>query len=115
MWRYNEVIDPAHEFSRAVFSQCSKLVSHDPVCRWLLVATAFIKRKANQAMEGWDGVITSEEVGRLLQEVVAGVKKNSPVRGHWDVSGKEEWVLGRGQLIATRRRSRGWWLHCGGG
>lgn len=93
--RDNEVADvPAQITRRSVFSLCGKLVGHYPVCGWLRVATAFIKRKANAITERWDDVITDEEVRTLLMEVVNKVKNNDPVRGLWCVNSYEAkvWV-----------------------
>lgn len=85
---------PEHITRRSVFSLCGKLVGHYPVCGWLRVATAFIKRKANAITERWDDVITDEEVRTLLMEVVSKVKNNDPVRGLWCVNSYEAkvWV-----------------------
>ena len=59
---------------RTVFSYCGKMVGHYPVCGWLRVATAVIKRRANYVTEGWDDVIVDEEVSKFLQETVDEVK-----------------------------------------
>ena len=42
---------------RSVFSFCGKLIGHLPVCGWLRVATAYMKRKANALTSTWDEVI----------------------------------------------------------
>ncbi|KFD46110.1 hypothetical protein M513_13005 [Trichuris suis] len=79
---------------RVVFSYCGKLVGHLPVCGWLRVATAFAKRKANDATASWDEVIDDDELRTLLLEIAAEVNVRDPARGRWDVSGKEArvWV-----------------------
>ena len=79
---------------RTVFSYCGKMVGHYPVCDWLRVATAVIKRRANYVTEGWDDVIADEEVSKFLQETVDEVSRNDPARGQWDVAGEEArvWV-----------------------
>ena len=65
---------------RAVFSSCGKLMGHYPVCGWLRVATGCIKRRTNLLSERWDEVITDEEI-RFLDEVMAEVRRNDPVKG----------------------------------
>ncbi|KRZ59047.1 hypothetical protein T02_3184 [Trichinella nativa] len=79
---------------RSVFSYCGKLVSHIPVCGWLRIATAYIKRKANDATTSWDEVIDGDELRRLIHETALVVKKRDPARGRWDVSAEEAkiWV-----------------------
>ena len=80
---------------RSVFSICGKLLVHFPVCNWLRVAVAYIKRKANEASEAWDDVIKSEAVRVLLSEVVQRAQKNAPVHGRWDVNSSADahvWV-----------------------
>ncbi|KFD47469.1 hypothetical protein M513_11630 [Trichuris suis] len=62
---------------RVVFSYCGKLVGHLPVCGWLRVATAFAKRKANDATASWDEVIDDDELRTLLLETAAEVKAAS--------------------------------------
>ena len=76
---------PQHVTRREVFSICGKLVSHYPVCGWLRVCAGFIKRKASQATEKWDDVVTDGAVVQCLQETLAAVRKNDPVKGRWDV------------------------------
>lgn len=55
---------------RSVFSYCGKLVGHNPVCGWLRVATAFIKRRDNDVTEGWADMISDGDISTLLKEVV---------------------------------------------
>ena len=93
--RDNEVADVPNELTRkSVFSYCGKLVGHYPVCSWLRVATAFIKRRANDVTERWDDTIASEEIRTLLEEVALEVRKSDPVRGLWSASSDEAriWV-----------------------
>ncbi|KAG0725639.1 hypothetical protein GWK47_038205 [Chionoecetes opilio] len=70
VWRRdNEVTDVPSEITRrTVFSYCGKLVGHYPVCGWLRVATAFIKRRVNHLTERWDEVVADEELRRCLRE-----------------------------------------------
>ena len=93
--RNNEVADVPNELTRrSVFSYCGKLVGHYPVCGWLRVATAFIKRRANDVTERWDDTIAGGEIRTLLEETVKEVRKSDPVRGRWSASSDEArvWV-----------------------
>ena len=45
---------------RTVFSFCGKMIGHLPVCGWLRVAAAFIKRRANSSTSTWDEEIRDE-------------------------------------------------------
>lgn len=79
---------------RSVFSVCGKLVGHFPVCGWLRVAMAYVKRRANLATQGWDDVVRDNEIKAILEEIIREVKRNDPVHGRWDVTGEEAkvWV-----------------------
>ncbi|KRZ54316.1 hypothetical protein T02_8670 [Trichinella nativa] len=68
--------------------------SHFPVCGWLRIAAAYIKRKANDATTSWDEVIDGDELRGLIHETALAVKKRDPARGRWDVSAEEAkiWV-----------------------
>uniref|UniRef100_A0A5S6QNL8 RNase H type-1 domain-containing protein n=1 Tax=Trichuris muris TaxID=70415 RepID=A0A5S6QNL8_TRIMR len=94
--RCNEIGDPPKNLTRrSVFSYCGELVGHYPICGWLRVARAFIKREANRATSRWDEPFCKGRIQRNLAEVVKEVKKkNDPVRGRWDVSGNHArlWV-----------------------
>lgn len=93
--RDNKVADVPSELTRrSVFSYCGKLVGHYPVCGWLRVAVAFIKRRANDVTEGWDDTIVGGEIRTLVEEVTQEVRKSDPVRGQWSTSGDEArvWV-----------------------
>ncbi|KAG0719421.1 hypothetical protein GWK47_050518 [Chionoecetes opilio] len=70
VWRRdNEVGNVPSEITRGtVFSYCGKLVGHYPVCGWLRVATAFIKRRVNHLTERWDEVVADEELRRCLRD-----------------------------------------------
>lgn len=71
---------------RSVFSLCGKLVGHYPVCGWLRVAVSYIKRRANEATEGWDDPITGDSVREMMTEVMERVRQADPARGRWDVT-----------------------------
>ncbi|KFD49687.1 LOW QUALITY PROTEIN: hypothetical protein M513_09384 [Trichuris suis] len=79
---------------RSVFSLCGKLVGHLPVCGWLRVVTALIKRRVNDATSTWDQAIEDDELRMLLQEVVSEARSPDPARGMWVVAGDEArvWV-----------------------
>ena len=62
-WRRDELSNvPPELMWGVVFSYCSKLVGHYPVCGWLRVVTAFIKRRANHITESWNEVICNEKL-----------------------------------------------------
>ncbi|KAK4322347.1 hypothetical protein Pmani_006904 [Petrolisthes manimaculis] len=79
---------------RLVFSYCGKLLGHFPVCGWLRVAVAFVKRRVNYLTSSWDEAVTDEQLNVILQEIASEVKKNDPVRGRWDIKGNKArvWV-----------------------
>ncbi|KFD46672.1 hypothetical protein M513_12440 [Trichuris suis] len=80
-------VPPTQLTRRSVFSYCGELMGHYPVCGWLRVATAFIKREANRVSSRWDEPIHDDRIQEHLDEVAREVSKNDPVRGRWDVSG----------------------------
>ena len=86
-WRRGGTVPevPPQVTRRDVFSICGKLVSHYPVCGWLRVSAAYIKRRASQVTERWDDVVTDGAVVKCLIETVEAVKVNDPVKGRWDV------------------------------
>ncbi|KRX80125.1 hypothetical protein T06_4700 [Trichinella sp. T6] len=96
MWRRDNDLGGVPDVltRRSVFSYCAKLVSHFPVCGWLRIAAAYIKRKANDAATSWDDVIDGDKLRGLIQETALAVKKRDPARGRWDVSAEEAkiWV-----------------------
>ena len=77
---------------RSVFSFCGKLIGHLPVCGWLRVATAYMKRKANAFTSTWDEVIYDESLRAMLEDTVQRVERNDPGKGRWDVVGEEATV-----------------------
>uniref|UniRef100_A0A5S6QJ31 Uncharacterized protein n=1 Tax=Trichuris muris TaxID=70415 RepID=A0A5S6QJ31_TRIMR len=72
---------------RTVFSYCGELVGHYPVCGWLRVASAFVKREANSVTSRWDEPIHGGPVPQHLDEMVRQLKEHDPVQGRWDISG----------------------------
>ena len=95
-WRRdNKVGDVPRELTRrSVFSYCGKLLGHFPVCGWLRVAVAFMKRKINNITSSWDEVANDDSLRIMLEETASEVDKNDPVRGRWDVTGSNArvWV-----------------------
>ena len=77
---------------RSVFSFCGKLIGHLPVCGWLRVASAYMKRKANALTSTWDEVIYDESLRAMLEDTVQRVERNDPGKGRWDVVGEEATV-----------------------
>ena len=49
----------------------------------------------NNLTERWNGVVSDEDLRRLLEEVGAEVRKHDPARGKWRVRGDEAmvWLL----------------------
>uniref|UniRef100_A0A5S6Q1P2 Integrase catalytic domain-containing protein n=1 Tax=Trichuris muris TaxID=70415 RepID=A0A5S6Q1P2_TRIMR len=105
MWtRGNAVGDVPQELTRrAVFAYCGELVGHLPVCGWLRVAAAFVKRSANAATKSWDEPIDDGTIGPLLKEIAARVKEHDPARGIWNVSGDRAriWVDASGVALGV--------------
>ena len=85
---------------RSVFSFCGKLIGHLPVCGWLRVATAFIKRRANSLTSTWDERIHDESLRAMLEDTIRRVTLDDPAKGRWDVAGTEAtvWVGGCSSL-----------------
>ena len=77
---------------RSVFSFCGKLIGHLPVCGWLRVATAFIKRRANSLTSTWDERIHDESLRAMLEDMIRRVTLDDPAKGRWDVAGTEATV-----------------------
>ena len=77
---------------RSVFSFCGKLIGHFPVCGWVRVATAFMKRRANSSTGTWDEDIHDELLRAMLEDTVRRVKQDDPAKGRWAVVGEEATV-----------------------
>ena len=65
-----------------LFTVCGKLVGHYPIVGWLRTACCFIKRQTGT--DWWEDKI-DQEVLRMIQEVIAEVKKEDPVKGEWNI------------------------------
>ena len=61
--RESQILEIPDRFTRQrIFSFRGKLVGHFPVCGWLRVAVAFIKRLATVVTKGWDDRIKNTSV-----------------------------------------------------
>ena len=87
LWKRDNDLEevPTKLTRRMVFSYCGKAIGHYPVCGWLRMAAAFIKRRANRVKQSWNEVIEDDGLRVCLQEIVSEVRRNDPVRGRWDV------------------------------
>ena len=86
---------------RSVFSLCGKLVGHLPVCGWLRVATAFIKRRASAVTSRWDDGVDDGPLNTMITETLARVRKADPARGKWCVDGSDFDVWVDASSLAT--------------
>ena len=86
---------------RCVFSLCGKLVSHFPVCGWLRVAVAFLKRLVTAATRGWDDEIKNPSFGHILAEMLSRIREQDPVRGDWCMGSNEVTVWVDASSVAT--------------
>ena len=89
VWRRDNAFGevPTKLTRRTVFSLCGKLTGHLPVCGWLRVAAAYVKRRANAVTNGWDDPVRDDgSVRRMLTEMVGKVNRSDPARGRWDVA-----------------------------
>ena len=68
---------------RDLFSFCGKLIGHFPIAGWLRPACSYIKRLCNDI--DWNDKL-SENVKECLKDIIEGVKKSDPVKGHWEIS-----------------------------
>ena len=69
----------------SVFSYSGKLLGHLPVCGWLRLAVAYIKRRINHLTSSWDEVVDDVQLRGFLEETTCQVKKNYSTRGRWNV------------------------------
>ena len=74
---------------RAVFSVCGWLTGHFPVCSWLRVAAAFVKRRPNAATTDWDDETQDPMLRWMLDEIVMRSSQTDPARGDWCADGQE--------------------------
>ena len=86
---------------RAVFSLCGRLTGHFPVCGWLRVAAAFVKRRAIAVTTGWDDETQDPMLHRMLDEIVMRSSQTDPARGDWCADGQEVTVWVDASSLAT--------------
>ncbi|XP_035827949.1 uncharacterized protein LOC118478447 [Aplysia californica] len=67
---------------RELFSLCGKLTAHYPIAGWLRLACSYVKRHSGG--EKWDSYIC-DRAQVMVEEIVARVGKDDPVRGEWGV------------------------------
>ena len=73
----------------AVFSMCGQLTRHFPVCGWLRVAAAFVKRRANAVTTGWGDKTQDPMLRWMLDEIVMRSSQTDPVRSDWCANRQE--------------------------
>ena len=89
--RGNEIPEVGTELTkRELFSVCGKLVGHYPIAGWLRIACSFIKRQTGS--DCWESPVNKEVIG-MMQEVIARVNEDDPVKGKWHVGNGEEGVI----------------------
>ena len=66
-----------------MFNIYGKLVGHLPVCGWLRVATAFIKRTANSSTSTWNEEICDEQLRAMLEDTTRRVKQDDLAKSRW--------------------------------
>ena len=93
-WKRNNVFGEIPDVltRRTVFSFCGRLVGHLPVCDWLRVAVAYIKRRSNSSTSTWDEEMCDDSVRAMLEDCVRRAKQDDPTKGHWNVVGEEATV-----------------------
>ena len=74
---------------RRIFSLCGKLTGHLPLCGWLRVAIAFMRRRANSVIAGWDDETRDPPLIQMLSDIIARLAQKDPAQGDWSVDGRE--------------------------
>ena len=77
---------PAEMTQCTVFSMCEKLVDHFPVCGWL---RGVLKRHVTAVTKRWDELVDDASLRWVVEEVLAKVTHDDPIRGNWSVFGEE--------------------------
>ena len=75
--------------SQIVFSVCEELTGHFPVCGWLHVAMAFVKRRANTVTTGWDDEAQDPLLAQMIGDIFMRVTQDDQMKGDWCISGQE--------------------------
>ena len=65
---------------RNIFSLSRKLMGHLPVCGWLRVTTAFVRRRANSVTAGWDDETQNPPLIQMLSDIIARLAQKNPVQ-----------------------------------
>ena len=68
-------------------SMSGNLVDHFPVCSWLRVVAAAIKRRVTSVTSGWDDEVRDVTLRCMITETMERVIQDDPVRGDWCVNG----------------------------
>jgi len=94
LWKSGNALGeiPALLTRRSVFYFCGKLVGHYPVCGWLRIAAAFVKRRANSITSTWDEEFHDKCLSSMLKDMLQRVTAHDPASGRWYVSGDEATV-----------------------
>ena len=74
---------------QSIFSLYEKLTGHLPVCGWLCVATAFVRRRANSMTAGWDDETRDPPLIQMLSDIIVRMAQKDPAKGDWSVDGRE--------------------------
>ena len=69
---------------------CRKLVGHHPIVGWLWTACSFIKKQTG--INQWEDKI-DQVVPRMIQEIIAEVRKEDPVKGEGNIWRSQEGVI----------------------
>ena len=85
----------------AVFSVRGWLTGHFPVCNWLCIAAAFVKRRANATTTGWDDETQDPILCRMLEEIVLRLSQTDPAHGDWCTYGQKVTVWVDASSLAT--------------
>ena len=67
---------------------------HFPVCGWLHVIARVLKGCVTVVTNGWDDLVDDVFLRQFVEEVLARVNYDDPVRSNWSISGEElnAWV-----------------------
>ena len=85
----------------AVFSVCGRLTRHFPVCGWLRVAAAFVKRRANAVTTRRDDETQDPMLRQMLDKIVMRLSQTDPAHGDWCTNGQEVTVWVDASSLAT--------------
>ena len=86
---------------RGIFSLYWKLMRPLPVCGWLRVATAFVRRRANSVTAGWDDEPQHTPLIQMLSDIIRRMAQKDPMQGDWSVDGREVTVWIGASSLAT--------------